>query len=101
MIISQGNVCTWKTTLELVHKEKNPGTKCMKQENCQFIISCLSTNADIVTKRIPELKAQIPDHSPVIVTITEVLQKKYRFRVQEIKLKISNDFDDLTKKGQA
>ena len=54
-------------------------------------ISCFYTNADTLTNKMSELKAQIEEHSPQILAVTEVIPKNYRFPVQKVGIMISDD----------
>ena len=56
------------------------------------------TNTDIVTNKMPELKAYVENHNPWIITITEVIPKNYRIPVQKAELTIFNSYEILPKK---
>ena len=67
-------------------------------------ISCFYTNADTLTNKLSELKAQIEEHSPQIVAVTEETPENYRFPVQKVEIMISDDYDvfpdDISNKGR-
>ena len=70
----------------------------------ETLISCFYTNADTLTNKMSELKAQIEEHYPQIVTVTEVIPQNYRFQVKKAEIMISDDYDvfpdDISNKGR-
>ena len=62
------------------------------------------TNADTLTNKMPELKAQIAENQPLIIAVTEVIPKDYRTLVQKAEIKVSDDYDvfpeNISNKGR-
>ena len=84
--------------MELVYKEdtqekvkKDQSTKA-ETHQCSTI-KCMYTNADTLTNKMPELKTLVKDTQPSVIAITEVTPKNYRFPVQKVEIKISEDYD--------
>lgn len=53
-------------------------------------MSCLYTNADCLTNKMPELKLHVKNSKPKIIGITEVKPKHFRYNLQNCELAIEN-----------
>ena len=42
---------------------------------------------------MPKLKAQIAEHQPSVIAVTEVISKNYRIPVQKAEIKVSDDYN--------
>ena len=53
---------------------------------------------------MPELKAQIVEHQPSVIAVTEVIPQNYRILMQTAEIKISDDYnvypDSISSKGR-
>ena len=80
--------------MELVHQKDSKKTApTINTKNAASSIKCLYTNADTLTNKMPELKVLIEEHKPLIIAITEVIPKKFRFPVQKAEVKVSNEYE--------
>ena len=80
--------------MELVHQKDSKKTApTINTKHAASSIKWLYTNADTLTNKMPELKALIEERKPLIIAITEVIPKKFRFPVQKAEVKVSNEYE--------
>ena len=75
--------------MELVYKENTkkdiPAVNSNKNKDSK--LHCMYTDADTSTNKMPELKAQIVEHKPSIIAVTEVIPKTTEYQCKKLRSK--------------
>ena len=71
------------TTMELVYKEntKKDIQAINLNKNKESNLYCMYTNEETLGNKMQGLKAQIVEHQPSVIAVTEVIPKSYRIPV--------------------